>query len=70
MVTLADMLKTGVNISSFNGLSSLSTFELETRKHSDPIPVDNPCTVFDFRGAIDERLMLIATMAVNNFTNR
>lgn len=65
MVTLPDTLKTGVNP------SSLSNLELETRKHSDPIPVDNPCIVFDFRGAIDdERLMLIATMAVNNFINR
>ena len=48
--------------------SSLSRF---LNDQSNPLPVDNPCTVFDFRGAIDdERLMLVATMAVGNFTNR
>ncbi|MFY9226384.1 MAG: hypothetical protein WAQ98_27150, partial [Blastocatellia bacterium] len=55
-------------LSIYDKSSSLSRF---LNDQSDPIPVDNPCIVFDFRGAIDdERLMLIATMAVNNFINR
>ncbi|MFY9221720.1 MAG: PilZ domain-containing protein [Blastocatellia bacterium] len=33
MVTLPDMLRTAVNPSSFSSFSSLSSFQLETRKH-------------------------------------
>lgn len=55
-------------LSIYNKNSSLSRF---LNDQSEPIAVDNPCTVFDFRGAIDdERLMLVATMAVSNFINR
>lgn len=55
-------------LSIYDKNSSLSRF---LNDQSTPIPVDNPCTVFDFRGAIDdERLMLVATMAVSNFINR
>ncbi len=55
-------------LSIYNKSSSLSRF---LNDQSEPIAIDNPCTVFDFRGAIDdERLMLVATMCVNNFTNR
>lgn len=48
--------------------SSLGNF---LNDQGNPLPVDNDCTVFDFRGAIDDpRLMLIAAMAVTNFFNR
>lgn len=33
MVTLSDILKTGINISSLNGLSNVKSFELETRRN-------------------------------------
>ena len=48
--------------------SSLANF---LNDRSEPLEVDNPCTVFDFRGAIDDpRVMLIAAMAITNFFNR
>lgn len=38
---------------------------------SDPLPLSSVYTIFDFRGAIDDkRLVLIATMAVANFISR
>lgn len=33
MVTLSDMLRTPINISSLNGLSNVKSFELETRRN-------------------------------------
>lgn len=48
--------------------SSLGKF---LNDQGDPLPIDSPYTVFDFRGTIDDpRLMLIATMAVTNYINR